>query len=449
MHRVVVSGLALVPLAVACSRAPQAAPPPLEVGTAPVVQRDVPIVTEWIGTLDGSVNADIRPKVEGYLLRQLYKEGRSSAAGQPLFEIDPRQFRASVEQARGALGQAEAQLAKTENDVERFTPLAAERAISQQELDNALSAERNAQAAVASARAAVDQSALNLGWTRVTSPIEGIAGIAPRAGRRPGERADGDDDGLHGRPHPRHLRHQRARVPALRRQHQPRGLRDDASGAPRWSWCSADGSVFPEKGKAVLVDREVDPRTGHHDGARASSRTRATSCGPASTRKVRAALETRAGALLVPQRAVIELQGGYRVGVVGADGKAELRAVTPGAQVDGLWVIEQGAEAGRERDRDGPAVRACGHRGEGEASRAGRARQPGSALGMSRFFVDRPIVAIVISILTVCWAWWPRAACPSRSSPRSSRPRSSCRPPTRAPTRSPSSSRWRRRSSSR
>ena len=153
MHRVVVSGSALLALAVACSRAPQAAPPPLEVGTAPVVQKDVPIVSEWVTTLDGSVNADIRPKVEGYLLRQLYKEGQVVRPGQPLFEIDPRQFRASVEQSRGALGQAEAQLAKTENDVARFTPLAADRAISQQELDNALSAQRNAQAAVASARA--------------------------------------------------------------------------------------------------------------------------------------------------------------------------------------------------------------------------------------------------------------------------------------------------------
>ena len=144
----------------------------------PVVQKDVPVVSEWIGTLDGSVNADIRPKVEGYLLRQFYKEGQVVARNDPLFEIDPRQFRAALEQAQGALGQAEARLAKAAKDVERFTPLAAERAISQQELDNALSAERDARAAVAAAQAAVEQAALNLGWTKVTSPIDGIVGLA-------------------------------------------------------------------------------------------------------------------------------------------------------------------------------------------------------------------------------------------------------------------------------
>src|SRR5262245_30768443 len=162
----------------ACARKQAPPPPPVEVTVVPVVQMDVPVMGEWIGTLDGSVNADIRPKVEGYLLRQFYKEGQFVRAHDPLFEIDPRQFRAALEQASGTRTRAEAQLSKAAKDVERFTPLAAERAISQQELDNALSAERDAKGALAAAGAAVDQAALNLGWTKLTSPIDGIVGIA-------------------------------------------------------------------------------------------------------------------------------------------------------------------------------------------------------------------------------------------------------------------------------
>ena len=344
MHRVARSCLAAIPLLGACARGPQTAPPPLEVGTVPVTQRDVPIVTEWVTTLDGSVNADIRPKVEGYLLRQLYKEGQVVRPGQPLFEIDPRQFRASVEQARGALGQAEAQLAKAERDVARFTPLAADRAISQQELDNALSAERNAQAAIASARAAVDQAQLNLGWTRITSPIEGIVGIA-RA--QVGDLVNAQTvmttvstvDPIrvtYGISEREYLRF----AASINRKDYATTER-----GPALELVLADGSVFPEKGKAVLVDREVDPRTGTMT-VRGFFPNPAHILRPGQYGKVRAALETRVGALLVPQRAVMELQGGYRVGVVRPDGKAELRSVTPGAQIDGMWVIDQGVQPG-------------------------------------------------------------------------------------------------------
>src|SRR5262245_7841442 len=178
MRRFGLAAAALALVATACARATAPPPPPVEVLVVPVVARDVPVMGEWIGTLDGSVNADIRPKVEGYLLRQLYKEGQFVRRNDPLFEIDPRQFRAALEQAQGTLARAEAQLAKASKDVERFTPLAAERAISQQELDNALAAERDGKGGVAAARAAVDQAALNLDWTKVRSPIEGIAGLA-------------------------------------------------------------------------------------------------------------------------------------------------------------------------------------------------------------------------------------------------------------------------------
>src|SRR5215510_4501102 len=175
---VAVAALLAAALAAGCARKAPPSPPPVAVEVVPVVQRDVPILGEWIGTLDGSVNADIRPKIEGYVLREFYKEGQFVHRNDPLFEIDPRQFRAVLEQARGTLARAEAQLSKASKDVERFTPLAAEQAISQQELDNALAAERDGRGGVAAARAAVDQAALNLDWTKVRSPIEGVVGIA-------------------------------------------------------------------------------------------------------------------------------------------------------------------------------------------------------------------------------------------------------------------------------
>src|SRR5215470_15527620 len=148
--------LAALLLVTACARKDAPSPRPVDVLVVPVVQMDVPVVGEWIGTLDGSVNSDIRPKVEGYVLRQYYKEGQFAHHNDPLFEIDPRQFRAALEQARGTLARAEAQLSKASKDVERFTPLAAQQAISQEELDNAVAAERDGRGAVAAGKAAVD-----------------------------------------------------------------------------------------------------------------------------------------------------------------------------------------------------------------------------------------------------------------------------------------------------
>src|ERR1051326_2498254 len=153
------------------------APPPHVVVTT-VIQRDQPITREWIGTTEGDVNADIRPKIEGYLLRRAYQEGSHVNRGQLLFEIDPRQAEAQVRQAEANLEQAKAGLVKSQHDVERYEPLAAQRALSQQELDNARSARAAAQATVGALEAAVEQAKLNLSWTKVTSPIDGIAGLA-------------------------------------------------------------------------------------------------------------------------------------------------------------------------------------------------------------------------------------------------------------------------------
>jgi membrane fusion protein (multidrug efflux system) len=309
-----------------------------------VVQKDVPVVSDWIGTLDGSVNADIRPKVEGYLLRRFYKEGQYVRSGDPLFEIDPRQFRAAMEQAQGALGQAEAQLAKASRDVERFTPLVSERAISRQELDNALSAERSAKAGVDAARATVEQAALSLGWTKMTSPIDGIVGISKA---QVGDLVN-----------PQTVMTTVSTVDPIRVTYgiSEREYLRLAASINRANYATTrqgpvldlvldDGSVFPHKGQSLLADREVDARTGTMT-MRGFFPNPGHVLRPGQYARVRAAMETKTGALLVPQRAVMELQGGYRVGVVGADGKVEIRAVEPAEHAGGLWVIEKGLKAG-------------------------------------------------------------------------------------------------------
>jgi membrane fusion protein (multidrug efflux system) len=333
-------GVLLVP---ACGRKEKATPP-VEVLVAPVVQKDVPVVSEWIGTLDGSVNADIRPKVEGYLLRQFYKEGQFVRSGDPLFEVDPRQFRAALEEAQGALGRADAQLAKASKDVERYTPLAAQMAISQQELDNALSAERDARAAVAAASASVAQSALNLGWTKMTSPIAGIVGIA--------KAQVGDLVG------PQTVMTTVSTVDPIRVSYgisEKEYLRFAAlinranyattERGPTLDMVLDDGTTYAHRGKAVLVDREVDVKTGTML-IRGFFPNPGNILRPGQYARVRAALDVKTGALLVPQRAVSELQGGYRVGVVGQDGTAEIRAVEPGVQIGELWVIDKGLKPG-------------------------------------------------------------------------------------------------------
>ncbi|HEX8152116.1 MAG TPA: efflux RND transporter periplasmic adaptor subunit, partial [Thermoanaerobaculia bacterium] len=182
MKRVVIASLlAAAALTAGCKKEAEAAkgaPPPPAVVVTAAVQQDEPIVREWIGTTEGDVNAEIRPKVEGYLLRRVYTEGSFVRQGQLLFEIDARQSQASLRQAEANLAQAEAALAKSRRDVARYEPLAAQKAISQQELDNARSSYEAASASVGALRAAVENARLNASWTRVTSPIDGIAGIA-------------------------------------------------------------------------------------------------------------------------------------------------------------------------------------------------------------------------------------------------------------------------------
>lgn len=340
MKREVILGVMSLSIAAAACKqsaaAKPAAPPPMVV-VVPVLQKDQPIYREWIGTTEGDVNAEIRPKIEGYLLRRNYKEGSFVRQGDLLFEIDPQQFRAQLDQAQANLEQANANLAKTEHDVARFEPLAAQKAMSQQELDNARSAERSARANAGALRAAVDQARMNSAWSRVTSPISGISGIAqaqvgnlvsPQTVLTTVSKVD-----------PIRVLYQMSEQEYLEFQGDP------AMRQAELDLILADGSTFPHKGHLLLSGREVNVKTGTI-AIIGLFQNPGNVLRPGQYAKVRAATRVRRGALLVPQRAVNEMQGAFQVGVVGPGDKVQIRAVTPGERVGSLWIIDQGLSPG-------------------------------------------------------------------------------------------------------
>jgi membrane fusion protein (multidrug efflux system) len=306
-----------------------------------VVQRDVPVYQEWIGTTAGNVNAEIRPRAEGYLLRRVYAEGSFVRQGDLMFEIDPRQVQAQLQQTQGDLAQAQAQLSKAQQDVNRFRPLAAEKAVSQQELDNALSAAAAAKAVVDARQAAVHQARLNLGWSRVTAPISGIAGTAqaqvgnlvnPSTVLAVVSQCD-----------PIRVLYPLSEQEYLHLQERLRG--DRQAHADDLELILADGSTFPHKGHLLFSDRQVDVKTGTI-GTVAVFPNPGNLLRPGQYAKIRAVTEVKSGALLVPQRAVNQLQGSFQVAVVGNDDKAEIRPVVPGVRVGKLWQIDSGLRPG-------------------------------------------------------------------------------------------------------
>jgi membrane fusion protein (multidrug efflux system) len=320
----------------------QAQQPPPAVLVTPVVQRDVPVYREWIGTTAGNINAEIRPKVDGYLLRRVYAEGSFVHQGDLLFEIDARQVQSQLQQAQGDLAQAQAQLSKAQQDVNRFRPLAAQKAVSQQELDNALSSSAAARAVVDAKAAAVHQARLNLGWARVTSPISGIAGtaqaqvgnlVSPTTVLAIVSQCD-----------PIRVVYPLSEQEYLRLQERirqdPAAQRDESL-----ELILADGSVYPRRGRVLFEDRQVDVKTGTISTV-AVFPNPGNLLRPGQYAKVRAVTEVVKGALLVPQRAVNELQGGYQVAVVGAGDKAEIRSVETGERVGKLWIVSSGLKPG-------------------------------------------------------------------------------------------------------
>jgi RND family efflux transporter MFP subunit len=356
MKRGLVLGLGVLCAASGCGRKPlPPKPQPPVVVVAAVVQKDVPVYGEWIGTTAGDINAQIRPQITGYLLRRVYEEGSFVRQGQLLFEIDPRQFQAQLQQAEANLGQGKANLAKAERDVARYRPLVEQRALSQQEFDNAVSAQQVAEAAVVALEAAVAQARLYLGWTRVTSPIGGIAGAAAA---QVGDLVN-----------PQSVLATVSRVDPLRvlfnlseqeyLRSRERGAAGGAAGGAgggrgfgELQMVLADGTIFPHPGRLIFTDRQVDVKTGTI-AAVGLFPNPGNLLRPGQYAKVRAETGFDKGALLVPQRAVNEQQGAYQVAVVGPDDKADVRNVQVGQRLGSLWVIDRGLHPGERVVVDG------------------------------------------------------------------------------------------------
>src|SRR6266404_1319699 len=408
--------LGVVIVAVRSDKPAQAAPRPLDVEVVRVEQKDVPVYSEWIGTTEGMVNADIKAEVSGYLLKQDYKEGSLVKKGQLLFELDPRPFQAAVDQATGQVAQfqgqleqansqvlqAEAQVAqanaqllqaqaqltqaqanqvKTQLDVNKYAPLAEQKAVTQQDLDNAVQANLVAKAQVEAARAGVETARaqlraataqigtakaaintakgqvenakaavrtaqLNLGFTRIISPIDGIAGIAQaQVGNlitttSPPLTTVSTVDPIKvyfTLSEQQYLNFTKRNLIAARRGASVVQIELEL--------ILSDGSTYPEKGSFFFADRQVDQKTGAIRMAGIFPNP-GNVLRPGQYGRVRAVTATKSDALLVPQRAVSELQGSYQVAVVGGDNKIEMRTVKVGERSGQQWIIEDGLKAG-------------------------------------------------------------------------------------------------------
>ena len=331
-----------------------------DVEVVQVEQKDIPIYGEWIGTLDGFTNADVRAQVSGYLVRQGYQEGAFVKKGQLLFEIDPRPFQAALDQAKGQLAQATAQLAnaeavqrRTELDVNRYTPLAKEQAASQQDLDNAIQNNLAAKATVATAaaqiqtaEAAVETTRINLDFTRLISPIDGIAGQAQlQVGARVNPSSGPVTSVSTVDPIKVYFTVSEPQYLAWRKRFPTETTREAADKNLRLELVLADGSTYPNTGTFYFADRQVNESTGAIRIAGLFPNP-GNILRPGGYGKVRAAIRIQQDALLVPQRAVSELQGGYQVAVVDGENKVSIRTVTVGDRVGNQWIIADGLKRG-------------------------------------------------------------------------------------------------------
>ena len=382
--------LAVITTDIGCSRTTKAmaALPPLQVEVANVEQRDVPIYKEWIGTLDGLVNADIKAEVSGYLTQQAYIEGTFVKRGQLLFQIDPRPFEAALDQAQGHLAQSEGQLEqaraqlaqaqagvavaeanqrRVQLDVDRYTPLAKAEAVTQQDLDNAMQNNMAAKAqlqaakaqvetskaqiaaalaAVQADKAAVETARINLGFTRVTSPIDGIPGIAqlqvgalvsPASGAITTVSTVDPIKVYFTISEQEYLDYTRRFPTAEKRQENNNRLELEL--------ILADGAIYPHKGKVYFADRQVDVRTGAIRIAGLFPNP-GNSLRPGQYGRVRTAAEVEKGALLIPQQAVFDIQGAHQVAVVDDANKVNIQAVTLGDTAGRLWIVRDGVKPG-------------------------------------------------------------------------------------------------------
>lgn len=356
--------VSLCALGTGCGKEGPAAGAAPEVVVAPVEKKDVDLYTEWVGTTTGYVNAQIYPKVQGYLMKQAYEDGGLVKEGDLLFQIDPRQFQAALDQAQGQLGRAQAALGKSELDVKRYTPLAAEGAVSQQELDDAIQMRAANRAEVDSAKAALENARLNLAWTRVLAPITGVAAIATaQVGDLVGPTTQLTSVS---QLDPIKVTFPISEIEYLRfapriRERQEGG--DAPAEAAGLELILADGTRYPERGRFSVAGLAVATTTGtiNVQGLFPNPKNLLR---PGQFAKVRAATEHLPGALVIPQRAVRDLQGVSQVAVVGAEDKVTFKNVKLGSATGSDYVVATGLAAGDrivveglQKIRDGMVVR--------------------------------------------------------------------------------------------
>ena len=322
------------------------AQPAMKVTVVKAEQSDVPLTGEWVGTLDGYVNAQIQPQANGYLISQNYREGSQVEKGQILFEIDPRPFEDALEQAQGSLGQAQAQLALAEINVNRDTPLAAQRAIARSQLDNDTQQKAQAEAVVRSAEAAVATANLNLGFTKVRSLITGIAGqatiqvgnlVSAQSVLTSVSQLD---------PIKVYFSVSDSEYLALTKRAGSGGS-DLLHGASRipLTLTLSNGQIYPQKGRVVFVDRQLNSQTGAIRIA-ASFPNPGNILRPGQFGRIKAETEVRRNAVLIPQAAVTELQGQQQVFTVGPKNTAHVNNISLGPQFGDSWIVESGLPGG-------------------------------------------------------------------------------------------------------
>jgi membrane fusion protein (multidrug efflux system) len=323
--------------------------PPPEVTTTTVEQKDVPVYGEWVANLDGYTNAQIQPQVTGYLIRQNYKEGSQVSKGQILYEIDPRPFQAALDQANGQLAQAKAQLLLAQINTKRDTPLAEARAIARSQLDNDLQTQAADEATVQAQQAAVESAQLNLGWTKVRSLLDGIAGIATTQVGSLVTQSTVLTTVSQVQPIKVYFAISEQEYLALSNKVRSAGASDLLHSADRVpiQLTLSNGSVYPSTGRIIFVDRQINSNTGTIRVAAAFPNPQSL-LRPGQYGQVRAQTQMRRGALLVPQRAVTELQGSYQVAVVNADNKVHIQPVEVGPQIGTTWVISSGLKPGEQ-----------------------------------------------------------------------------------------------------
>jgi RND family efflux transporter MFP subunit len=358
--------LCLISLAVvttaSCTKHPQARKPQsTDVEVVEVQKKNIPVYGQWIGTLDGFVNANVLAQVTGYLIRQEYKEGSFVKKGQLLFQIDPRPFQAALDQAKAQLAQAKAQLVnaeanlrKSQLDVEKYTPLAKEQAATQQDLDNAIQTTfanqatvETSKASIQAAEAAVETAQINLNFTRIVSPINGIAGLAQNqvgdlvsaSSSSPITTVSAVD------PIKVYFAPSEQEYLAFSRQFPTAASREAQERRIPIELILADGTTYAHEGRIDFANRQVDQNTG-------TIRIEALFPNPGNILRpggygqVRAVKRMQTAALLVPQRAVSELQGSYQVAVVDSENKVSILNVKVGERVGNMWVIIEGLKPG-------------------------------------------------------------------------------------------------------